>query len=208
MQEMMCPRGNQLHPMPCAELKWFHARASQTELSSFHSTHHCSLPHCTPRNRDYIGQRKQEYFRFCCSKASTFAHHWKWWWGVGKTSSNTNDCCLLATQTWTALVVFRANNSVFTVLSFPNAAQVSLLTSHHHLLQKKILNTGGVKKMHLSIHSYSEDGITKQLIRMSKWSWRAILSQTPRLKSFRRLEGQGQYSCFSNLHLKKTTTKT
>lgn len=43
--------------------------------------------------------------------------------------------------------------------------------SHHHLLQKKILNTGGgVKKMHLSTHSYGEDEITRQLIRMSKWS--------------------------------------
>lgn len=103
-------------------------RESSRTVSSFHSTHHWGLPNCTPRNRDYIAQKKHEYFCFCCFKASTFAHHWKWWWGVGKTSSNKNDCCLLAAQTWTALVVFRANNSVFTVLSLPNAAQVSLLT--------------------------------------------------------------------------------
>lgn len=126
---MTCLRGNQLHPMPCAELEGFHAGGSQAELC------HLSTAHITeafqtapPRNRGYIAQRKHEYFCFCCFKASTFAHHWKWWWGVGKTSSNTNDCCLLAAQTWTALVVFRANNSVFTVLSLPNAAQVSLLT--------------------------------------------------------------------------------
>lgn len=204
MQEMMCPRGNQLHPMPCAELEWFHARASQTELSSFHSTHHCSLPHCTPRNRDYIGQRKQEYFRFCCSKASTFAHHWKWWWGVGKTSSNTNDCCLLATQTWTALVVFRANNSVFTVLSFPNAAQVSLLTRVTTICcRRKYWTQEEWKKC--TFQSIA----TVKMELPSNWSERvsghkrAILSQTPCLKSFRKLEGQGQYSCFSNLHLKK-----
>lgn len=44
----------------------------------------------------------------------------------------------------------------------------SVLNSHHHLLQKKILNTGGVNKMHISIHSYSDEGIIRQLVRISK----------------------------------------
>lgn len=49
----------------------------------------------------------------------------------------------------------------------------SVLNSHHHLLQKKILNTGGVNKMRISIHSYSDEGIIRQLVRISKRSLRA-----------------------------------
>lgn len=53
--------------------------------------------------------------------------------------------------------------------SFLSAAYFwSLLNSHHHLLQKKILNTGELNKMHVSIHSYSDEGIMRQLVRMSK----------------------------------------
>lgn len=33
--------------------------------------------------------------------------------------------------------------------------------------------------MHISMHSYSDEGIIRQLVRMSKFSIRAILSQTP-----------------------------
>lgn len=55
----------------------------------------------------------------------------------------------------------------------------SLLNSHHHLLQKEILKTGGVNKMHIWIHSYSDEGIIRQLVRMSEWSLTAILSQIP-----------------------------
>lgn len=36
---MTCLRGNQLHPMPCAELEGFHARGSQAELCHLSTAH-------------------------------------------------------------------------------------------------------------------------------------------------------------------------
>lgn len=59
----------------------------------------------------------------------------------------------------------------FSLLAFyflSTAHSWSLLNSHHHLLQRKTLNTGETNKMHISIHSYSDEGIIRQLVRMSK----------------------------------------
>lgn len=92
---------------------------TRSTASSFHSTHHCSLQCCTPRNNDHIVQRKWEYFHFCCFKVSIFAYSPAGLCsGVGKTSSNTNDSCLLEAQTWAALLVFGANSSILTAAIF------------------------------------------------------------------------------------------
>ena len=192
----------------CTVLDWRDSgpEEARSTVSSFHSTHHCSLQHCTPRNNNCIVPRKWEYFHFCYFQVSIFAHPPVGLCnGVGKTSSNINDCCLLVAQTWAALVVFGDNSSLLTSGIFLSQCcpAVTPEQSHHHLLQKKILNTGGVNKMHISIHSYSEDGITRQLVTTSKWSWRATLSQTPCLFEVLPSECGSQRTVFLPLKLIK-----
>lgn len=72
---------------------------------------------------------------------------------------------------WPLLVGFGANSSIPTAGILPSQCcpAVTPEQKHHHLPQKKILNTRGVNKMRMPIQSYSEDGITKQLVSMSKW---------------------------------------
>lgn len=93
-------------------LCWTEARST---VSSFHSTHHCSLQQCTPRNNSHTVPRKSVHWLFCCFKASVFAHPLVQCCNrVGKAPSNTNDCCILAAQTRAALVGFGANSSILT----------------------------------------------------------------------------------------------
>lgn len=139
-------------------------------MSSFHSTYHCSLQHCTPRNNSHIVLRKSVHFFFCCFKASIFAHPLAQCCNrVVKALSNTNVASWQHKQELHWLVLEQVAQVSLLAFSFPSAAHCwTLLNSHYHLLQKKILNTGEVNKMHISIHSYSDECIKKQLVRMSK----------------------------------------
>lgn len=89
--------------------------------------------------------------------------------------------------------------------SFLSAAYFwSLLNSHHHLLQKKILNRGELNKMHVSIHSYSDEGIMRQLVRMCKSSLKAVLSWIPCLFDVPPSEIGSQKTVFLPFKLIKT----
>lgn len=94
----------------CTVLDWRDSGPGEARstVTSFHSTHHCSLQHCTPRNKDYIVQRKWKYFHFCCFKVSSFAHPPAVFCNKGGRLLPTQMtvACLLAAQTWAALVVF------------------------------------------------------------------------------------------------------
>lgn len=125
----MYPRGDQLYLMRCVGLKGLWVEEARSTVSSFHSTHHCSLQHCTPRNNYYIVLRKWVHLLYSCFKASIFAHPLvKFCNRVGKAPSNTNDCCLPAAQTRAALVGFGANSSVLTAGLFPSQCCPLLVT--------------------------------------------------------------------------------
>lgn len=141
-----------------------------------------SLQPLTPRNNSHIALRKSVHFLFCCFKASILAHPLVQCCNkVGKAPSHTNDCCILAAQTGAALVGFGANSSILTAGLFLSQCCLLLVTPKQPppSAAEKILNRGELNKMHVSIHSYSDEGIMRQLVRMCKSSLKAILSRIP-----------------------------
>lgn len=111
----MCPRGGQLYLMFCIGPKGFWARGSKKYCVIF--PQHTSLQpstlhpqkqwlHCTEEVRilSFLLLPRQ-HLQSSSSRALQRA---------GEDFFNTNDCCLLAAQTWAALVVFGANSSSLT----------------------------------------------------------------------------------------------
>lgn len=150
-------------------------RESSRTVSSFHSTHHWGLPNCTPQKQRLHCTEEARILLFLLlqgqyfcsslemmvgSREDFFQHKWL----LSPGSSDLNCTGSFQSQQF----------SFHCPLLAQCCPGVTPDQSHHHLLQKKILNTGGgvkkKKKKYLSTHSYSEDEITRQLIRMSKWS--------------------------------------
>lgn len=162
----MYPRGDQLYPMRCVGLKEFWVEETRIifpqHTSLQPSTLHPQkqLLHCTKQMSTLSFLLLQG--QHLCSSSRTVLQE-----GGRLLPTQIASWQLRQELHWLGL----GQTAQFSLLafSFLSVARCwSVLNSHHHLLQEKILNTGGVNKMHISIHSYSDKGIIRQLVRISK----------------------------------------
>lgn len=172
-RDKMCPRGGQLYLMHYVGPKGFWARGNKKYCIIFpqHTSLQPSMLH--PQEQWSHCTEEVRILSFLLLQGQHFLLILQQGFAVGWGRLLPTQMTLASWKLRPELhCLFLEPTAQFSLLPFSilSTAQVLLLNSHHQLLQKKILNTEEVNKMQISICSYSEDGITRQLFRMSKWS--------------------------------------